>query len=220
MTSVPIFTGRPRPEDQPRSIRRAVLFLSICAPIWLVPNLLGVGHPIVLVAAVVMLSFLFLRHEGRSLATLGLDASWRRLGELAAGFAGGAILVVVIALAMLLVLPFPWAWNPGFSAAMAAWSLLWLLCGNAVEELVFRGYSFERLIAGLGHWQAQLVTALLFGCSISSTGGPGRWRCWARRSARRCSGWCSCAGAASPRRRACTRRRTGCGTCCFPIRRP
>lgn len=172
MTAMPIFTGSPRPEDRSSSIRRALLFLSICAPIWLVPNLLGVGHPIVLVAAVVMLSYLFLRHEGRSLAILGLDASWRRLGELAAGFAGGAILIAAIALVMRLVLPIRWAWNPGFSAGMAAWSLLWLLCGNAVEELVFRGYSLERLVAALGHWKAQLVTALLFAVFHIANGWP------------------------------------------------
>ena len=58
--------------------------------------------------------------------------------------------------------PLPWARNPGFAFDAAAFSLLWFLCGNAVEELVFRGYGFERLIAGLGHWKAQLITALLF----------------------------------------------------------
>lgn len=172
MTAIPIFAGSPGPEDRASSIRRALLFLAICAPIWLVPNLLGVGNPIMLVAAMVLLSYVFLRYEKRSLAVLGLDASWRRLGEVAAGFLGGTILVVVMALGMRLVLPFPWTWNPGFSATMAARSLLWLLCGNAVEELVFRGYSFERLIAGLGHWKAQLVTALLFAVFHIVNGWP------------------------------------------------
>jgi CAAX protease family protein len=60
------------------------------------------------------------------------------------------------------LLPFPWSWNPRFTYTAAGFSLLSLLCGNAVEELIFRGYSFERLIVGLGHWKAQLVTALLF----------------------------------------------------------
>ena len=141
---------------------RALLFLSICAPIWLTPRMLGVAHPIVLVAAVVALSYLFLRSEGRSLAVLGLDPSWRRVRELAGGFAGGAALIALMAIAVRILLPFPWAWNPGFSVRLTAWSLVWLTCGNAVEELVFRGYGFERLIAGIGHWRAQLVIALLF----------------------------------------------------------
>jgi membrane protease YdiL (CAAX protease family) len=148
--------------ERSTSIRWALLFLLICSPIWLTPGILGLGHPIVLVTAMIALSYLFLRREGRSLAVLGLDASWGRVRELVAGFAGGSLLIALIALVVWVVLPFPWSWNPGFSAGMAAWSLVWLLCGNAVEELVFRGYSFERLIAGIGHWPAQLVTALLF----------------------------------------------------------
>jgi membrane protease YdiL (CAAX protease family) len=170
--TVPDFGRSLEPEDRSRSTFRALLFLFICAPAWLVPNLLGVGHPIILVAAVIGLSYLFLRHEKRSLAVLGLELSGRRVAELAAGFVGGTILIAVMALVLRLVLPFPWEWNPGFSTRMAAWSLLWLLCGNAVEELVFRGYSFERLIAGLGHWPAQLVTALLFAVFHVVNGWP------------------------------------------------
>ncbi|WP_457389489.1 CPBP family intramembrane glutamic endopeptidase [Roseateles sp. P5_E1] len=172
MTTFPFPPGSPAPLAPSTSIRRALLFLLICAPIWAVPSLIAVGHPIVLVGAAIALSHLFLRYEGRSLAVLGLDASWRRLGQLGAGFAGGALLIVMIALVTRLVLPIPWAWNPHFSAGMAAWSLLWLLSGNAVEELVFRGYSFERLIAGWGHWQAQLFTALLFAVFHVVNGWP------------------------------------------------
>jgi uncharacterized protein len=132
------------------ALRRAALFVLICAPVWLVPNALGALHPAALAAALIALSYAFLRSEQRSLAVLGLDASWHRLVELAAGLAGGAALVLVIAVVARLVLPFPWAWNPGFSPDMALWSLLWFLFANTVEELVFRGYGFERLIEGLG----------------------------------------------------------------------
>jgi membrane protease YdiL (CAAX protease family) len=172
MTAIPIAAGSPAPMERSTSIRRALLFLLICSPIWLTPSILGVGHPIVLVAVVVALSYLFLRREGRSLEVLGLDVSWRRLRELVVGFGGGAILILMIALVVRLVLPFPWARNPEFSAGMAAWSLLWLLCGNAVEELVFRGYAFERLIAGIGHWRAQIVIALLFAVFHVVNGWP------------------------------------------------
>jgi membrane protease YdiL (CAAX protease family) len=154
------------------AIRRAALFMLICAPAWLVPDALGAWHPAGMAAALIALSYAFLRSERRSLAALGLDPSWRRLGELAAGLAAGAALILVIALVARLVLPFPWAWNPRFSAGMAMWSLLWLLCGNAVEELVFRGYAFERLIKGLGHGPAQLATALLFAVFHVVNGWP------------------------------------------------
>jgi len=55
---------------------------------------------------------------------------------------------------------------------MAVWSLLWLLSANAVEELVFRGYGFERLVRGLGHWPAQLIIALLFAAFHMLNGWP------------------------------------------------
>ena len=154
------------------AIRRAALFTLICAPIWLVPGAVGAWHPAGLVAALIVLSYAFLRREQRSLAALGLAPSWRRLGELAAGLAGGAALGLVIALAARLVLPLPWAWNPRFSPGMALWSLLWLLCGNAVEELVFRGYGFERLVAGLDHSPAQVATALLSAAFHVANGWP------------------------------------------------
>ena len=153
-------------------LRRAVLFAVICAPLYLAPNALGAGPPGLLAAVVIGVTWAFLWTEGRSLAVLGLDPSWRRLRELAAGWAGGALIILAMALLCRLLLPFPWARNPAFDATVAAGSLVWLLGGNAVEELVFRGYSFERLIAAIGHWPAQIVTALLFAAFHVVNGWP------------------------------------------------
>ena len=144
------------------ALRRVLLFVAICAPTYALPAVLPVPHPALMAAIVLGVTWGFLWTEGRSLAVLGLDPSWRRVRELAGGWAGGASLIVVIALIARLALPFPWVRNPAFDVGVAGLSLLALLCGNAVEELVFRGYSFERLIALIGHWRAQLVTALLF----------------------------------------------------------
>jgi membrane protease YdiL (CAAX protease family) len=52
--------------------------------------------------------------------------------------------------------------NAAFQPRLAAWSLLYYLVANGVEELVFRGYAFERMIAAIGHWPAQIVIALIF----------------------------------------------------------
>jgi membrane protease YdiL (CAAX protease family) len=152
---------RSSPDGSP-PVRKALLFLVVCSPLWLAPVALPVLHPGVWLAVVLGITLLFLRREGRSPAVLGLDPSWRRAGELAAGLGGGTLLMVVTALCAWAILPFPWILNPHFEPATAALSLLWLLSGNAVEELIFRGYSFERLLAGVGIWRAQLVTALLF----------------------------------------------------------
>lgn len=162
MTTPAISAPAPVSMDRATSVRRALLFLAVCAPLYLAPGLFSVGHPAVLAAIMLGVTALFLRWDRRPLAVLGLDPSARRAGELAAGFAGGALVIVLVALGARVLLPFPWVRNPSFTYTAAGFSVVWLLFGNAVEELIFRGYSFERLIAGVGHWKAQLVTALLF----------------------------------------------------------
>jgi membrane protease YdiL (CAAX protease family) len=151
------------PAARSTAIRRALLFLLVCAPLWLVPRVFSrLAHPTVPLAIVLGVTLLFLWWDGRPASELGLDPSWRRLVELVGGFGGGALLIGVIALCLRLLLPIPWVRNPSFSLATAGFSLVWLLVENGMEELVFRGYSFERLISVIGHWRAQLLTALLF----------------------------------------------------------
>jgi membrane protease YdiL (CAAX protease family) len=150
------------PKEPLRSAGPALAFMLICSPIWLVPQMMGVAHPFILVVALILLTFFFLRRENRSLAVLGLNASWLRCAQLIAGLIGGVLLMMVVALCAYVFLPFPWAYNSSFSLTTAAASLIAFIFGNAVEELIFRGYSFERIIAIIGHWKAQLVTALIF----------------------------------------------------------
>jgi membrane protease YdiL (CAAX protease family) len=54
-----------------------------------------------------------------------------------------------------------WQWNPlGLSVLSSSLSLS---AGVAIaEELLFRGFLFQRLIAGLGQWAAQLIIAAYF----------------------------------------------------------
>jgi membrane protease YdiL (CAAX protease family) len=141
---------------------RALLFLVVTAPIWALRLANAVFHPVGLLALVLALSLLFLWWDKRSPEVLGLDPKPRRLGELGLGWLGGMLLVGVIAVAMYFALPYPWQRNAGFSPVLAAWSVAYLLAANGVEELVFRGYAFERMIAAIGHWPAQILTALVF----------------------------------------------------------
>ena len=153
------------------AVRRAALFLAICSPLWLAPRAVWLGYPFTL-PALIGVTLLFLRWDRRSAATVGLNLSWRRAGEFVCGVGGGALLVAVIASGMVPVLPFPWVRNSRFDTTLAMFSFLSLLYGNFVEELIFRGYSFERLIAGIGHWKAQLVTAILFAVFHTANGWP------------------------------------------------
>lgn len=160
------------PKEYPQSALPAVVFTLICSPIWLAPKMIPVPHPSFVVMGLVLLTFLFLRRENRSLAVLGLNASWRRFGQFLAGLIGGILLMMAVALCVKVSLPFPWARNPLFSPSAAALSLVAFLWSGAAEELMFRGYSFERLIALIGHWKAQLVTAFIFALYHIVAGWP------------------------------------------------
>jgi membrane protease YdiL (CAAX protease family) len=150
---------------------RAAAFLVVCSPLWLMPRAAWIAFPFAL-PVVLGVTLLFLRWDRRPAAALGLDLSRRRVAELAGGAVAGAMLVAAIAAIVAAALPFPWVRNPRFDAVQALFSIGSLLYGNAVEELIFRGYGFERLIAGIGHWQAQLATALLFAVFHVANGWP------------------------------------------------
>jgi membrane protease YdiL (CAAX protease family) len=141
---------------------RALLFLAATAPIWALRHVPVVFNPVALLLLVLALTLFFLHWDKRSPEVLGLDPRPRRIGELALGWIAGVLLVVVIAAVMYVALPYPWQRNTAFQPRLAAWSLVYLLVANGVEELVFRGYAFERMIAAIGHWPAQIVTALIF----------------------------------------------------------
>lgn len=144
------------------AISRALLFLLVTAPIWALRHVPVVLNPVALLLLVLALTLFFLYWDKRSPEVLGLDPKPRRVGELALGWIAGVLLVVVIAAVMYFALPYPWQRNAAFQPRLAAWSLVYLLVANGVEELVFRGYAFERMIAAIGHWPAQIATALLF----------------------------------------------------------
>ena len=68
---------------------------------------------------------------------------------------------------------------PGFEQGMdrvmrfpVSYRITAFLTAGVVEELLFRGYSFERLISSIGLWPAQLIVALLFAVYHLRNGYP------------------------------------------------
>jgi membrane protease YdiL (CAAX protease family) len=100
-----------------------------------------------------------LRREPLTAVVCRLDRRWIR--ELLLGGLIGSLLMLLPALILLVSGRVEWQLNPAGS------SLLWggalpLLSAAVAEELLFRGFVFQRLIAGLGPWPAQGIVAGFF----------------------------------------------------------
>lgn len=81
--------------------------------------------------------------------------------ELCLGGLIGSVLMLVPALIMRIFGWVYWQWN--FTDLSTLMEIALLFAGVAVaEEMLFRGFIFQRLIAGLGQWPAQLLLAGLF----------------------------------------------------------
>jgi membrane protease YdiL (CAAX protease family) len=88
-----------------------------------------------------------------------LNTRW--VVELGVGGAIGSLLMLVPALILSVCGWLTWQVNPSGFSALAASAVLFAQVAIA-EELLFRGFLFQRLTAGLGPWPAQLVTAGFF----------------------------------------------------------
>jgi len=105
--------------------------------------------------------------------------NWRWPLEFAVGGAIGAALMGVAALFL-----FAGGWvsfQPGLAGwAMFGGSLLVMAGVAATEELLFRGFLFQRLIDGLGAWPAQILIGGLFLLThIDNPGMVGAVKLWA-----------------------------------------
>jgi membrane protease YdiL (CAAX protease family) len=148
--------------DRRTALRRGVLFIVATSPIWLMPRRFPVFHPVAMLGVVLGATLLFLWWDKRSPAELGLEPSWRLPANLIGGLIAGTLMMAVITVLLHAILPFEWAYNSTFLWRLAVTGLVYQLISACVEELLFRGYGFERLITTIGMWPAQLVVALMF----------------------------------------------------------
>lgn len=129
---------------------------------WLAPL------PVLMLALVTWLC-LRLRREGFS--AVGLRANAASLRELAFGTALGIALIGIVTALIVLAGGVRFSLDParGVDAlAMGAWIFAWAVL---LEELLFRGFVFQRLVAGIGAWPALIAMALLF--AVAHWGNPG-----------------------------------------------
>jgi membrane protease YdiL (CAAX protease family) len=119
--------------------------------------------PAMLIAgAVLILNWRFLKSEGRSLVDLGFDRPVFRIGQTAAGFLAGSLLVGSWALVLRFVASVSWHAAPPIVSGAALGAVLFVIFNNAVEELVYRSYLFLLLARAYGRITAVVVTCVLF----------------------------------------------------------
>jgi hypothetical protein len=151
-------------EGRLRSFWWIALFFAVLAGL-LVPLIVNAGDagvPLWQQLAVIAAASLLcqaLRRRPIAELTGPLSLSWAR--DLGVGLAGGALLMLVPAAALAALGAVSWQANPAWAEALPP-VLLTLLVAAAAEELLFRGFLFQRLIDGVGVTLAQLAIAALF----------------------------------------------------------
>lgn len=131
----------------------------------------AIPEPLVFALLVAAASWICLRAEKGGLAGLGLRMNGRWWREAGLGVGLGIGLILLTALATLALGGFHWERDAGASLR-GLLAGAWLFIAVAFsEELLFRGYVFQRLGRGLGFGITQLLMALLF--AAAHWGNPG-----------------------------------------------
>lgn len=101
-----------------------------------------------------------LRKESFHHVGLKLDATWYR--HLLLGFLFCTVQIAIVVLGMYLSGGVTFALNPQGGMQSVLLGLYVFLFAALLEELLFRGFIFQRLIAGLGQWPPLVGMALIF----------------------------------------------------------
>ncbi len=154
-----------------------VLMMALGVPVFLIAKVLhaprlGMGSGVWISAAIAALaSFICVRLEKRSFQDLGLHPGGRWLTEFLAGTLGGILLILVTALLVRGLDGFHWERASSAGVRPLLITALAFLGVGFNEELVSRGYPFQRLVEGAGTWVGQLVFAAMF--ALMHWGNPG-----------------------------------------------
>lgn len=130
-------------------------------------------------AIILAAGWICLAFEGKPFSAMGYRMNTRWAGELGLGVLAGAGIMVLTALLTLGAGGFHWV-RGGGTLASTGWGLLLFVIVGFNEETLFRGYLFQRLVAGLREWPAQVLMAFLFALAHwSNPGMSGATKVWA-----------------------------------------
>lgn len=155
----------------------AVLFVASQAPYRLVSH--GLKHigldkaalaplPVIFLVAITWIC-LRVRRQGLADGGLKMSAAWLR--QIVAGFAFGAVEMLAIAALIWLAGGVRFELDPARSLGVLVHGLWFFAWAAMIEELLFRGFLFQRLVDGLGAPWAMLLMAGAF--AAAHWGNPG-----------------------------------------------
>lgn len=111
----------------------------------------------------VVLSWILLRFEKKSLNVFGLTPVAKRLFQLALGLLLAAILSIFVNVLFAQTANFSWALNREYDSDRFFRALYSTWNSVLYEELIFRGYIFYRLVRLLGEHKGVIISSVAFG---------------------------------------------------------
>jgi hypothetical protein len=145
--------------------------LSLTAKALHAPRLTSAYGVWINAAIVALASLICVGLEKRSFRDLGFHLGPRWLGEFLVGTLGGLLLILLTALLVLGLGGFHWERAAHIGARQLLTAALLFLGVAFNEEILARGFPFQRLVEGAGPWVGQLVFAALF--ALLHWGNPG-----------------------------------------------
>ncbi|MDN3639380.1 type II CAAX endopeptidase family protein [Simiduia curdlanivorans] len=106
----------------------------------------------------------------QTMAQVGLAGNVRWLSEFFGGVAGGATWLLLVALPLWLMGGVSFDVNPDATAKLVGYGFYTFFLGALLEELLHRGFIFQRLIDGTGFMVAQIIMAMVF--ALGHLGNP------------------------------------------------
>lgn len=113
-------------------------------------------------ALILIITFLCARLYKQSMQAVGLGLDRRWLTQFVWGIALGGLWLLAVALPLWLIDGVNFHLNPEASITIIATGFYSFFIGALLEELLHRGFIFQRLIAGTGFLTAQIIMATVF----------------------------------------------------------
>lgn len=136
-------------------------------------------HPLP-VLMILLATWACMRMRRQPLSTIGLRLDRRWASELACGSALGIAMMALTTAMIAATGAVRFELDPSHGIGALAMGLYVFGFAALLEELLFRGFVFQRLIDGIGAWGAQITLAVLFAAAHSGNPGmEGAARLWA-----------------------------------------